>query len=73
VVTAKYHHAFAVVAFDPRIDTVTIHNPYDGNGGEGMPDGESDISSGGFFSISTEKFVENFKSMGVEQAALLTH
>ena len=72
VVTGKYHHAFAVVAFDPRTDTVTIHNPYDGNGGEGLPDGESDFSSGGFFSISTVKFVENFNDMGVEQAALTT-
>jgi len=70
VVTSKFHHAFAVVAFDPRTDTITIHNPYDGNGGEGMPSGESDLSSGGFFSISTEKFVENFNNMGVEQSAL---
>jgi hypothetical protein len=70
VVTDKYHHAYAVVAYDPRTDTVTIHNPYDGNGGEGMPDGQNGLSSAGFFSMSTEKFVENFKSMGVEQTAL---
>jgi hypothetical protein len=73
VVAAKFHHAFAVVAFDPRTDTITVHNPYDGNGGEGMPDGESGVSSAGFIAISTDKFVETFKSMGVEQAALLTH
>jgi hypothetical protein len=67
VVTAKYHHAFAVVAYDPRTDTVTIHNPYDGNGSEGLPNGDNPISSIGFVSLSTEQFVENFKGMGVEQ------
>jgi hypothetical protein len=73
VVTAKFHHAYAVVAYDPRTDTITIHNPYDGNGSEGMPDGQSVPSSGGYFSLSTEKFVMNFKNMGVEQLAASSH
>ena len=70
VVTAKFHHAFAVVAYEPQSDTVTIHNPYDGNGFEMLTNGELSLSSGGFLSVSSEKFVENFKSMSVEQTTL---
>ncbi len=66
VVASKYHHAYAVVAFDARTDTVTIHNPYDGNGYEGLPNGDHVVSSGGYFSIPTAEFIENFNGMGVE-------
>lgn len=67
VVASKFHHAFAVVAYDPRTDTVIIHNPYDGNGYEDMPSGESSVTHGGYLSMPTQKFVENFNDMGVEQ------
>ena len=68
VVTSKYHHAFAIVDFDPRTDTITIHNPYDANGYEPLPSGDLQLSSGGYFALSTQKFVDNFNNIGIELA-----
>ena len=66
VTTGAHHHAYVVAAYDPRTDTVTIHNPWDQNGPEVLTNGEFGVTFSGYTSMPTEKFVENFIAMEVE-------
>jgi hypothetical protein len=65
--TQKASHDFAVTGFDPASDLVTLHNPYDSGGFEGLPDGTKiERNPHGFFQISTAQFAEYFKYLRVE-------
>ena len=71
VATGKVSHAYAVVSYDGRTDTFTLHNPYDRAGKEKMLDGDAEPrDEKGFFTLTTVKFVENFNNVVIEETAL---
>jgi len=74
VTTGKAHHAYAVVAFDRSTDTFTLHNPFDHDGKEKLPDGDTETrDEKGFFKMTTVKFGENFNNVVIEQTAPAKH
>jgi hypothetical protein len=68
VTISSEHHAYAVVAYDPQSDLVTVHNPYDRGGVEKWIEGPKvERTSDGFFVLPTARLVASFKSLRFEQ------
>jgi hypothetical protein len=68
VTVSSEHHAYAVVAYDPQNDLVTVHNPYDRGGVEKWIEGPKvERTSDGFFVLPTARLVASFKSLRFEQ------
>jgi hypothetical protein len=68
VTASMSHHAYAITAYDPAADLVTIHNPYNNGGFETLPEGNKvRRSDDGFFTISTAQLASSFYYVRVEQ------
>jgi hypothetical protein len=68
VTASMSHHAYAITAYDPAADVVTIHNPYNSAGFETLPEGNKvRRTDDGFFTISTAQFAGSFYYLRVEQ------
>jgi hypothetical protein len=68
VTASMSHHAYAITAYDPAADLVTIHNPYNSGGFETLPEGSKvRRSDDGFFTISTAQLAGSFFYVRVEQ------
>jgi hypothetical protein len=68
VTASMSHHAYAITAYDPAADLVTIHNPYNSAGFETLPEGNKvRRTDDGFFTISTAQFASSFYYVRVEQ------
>lgn len=68
VTASMSHHAYAITAYDPAADLVTIHNPYNAGGFETLPEGNKvRRSDDGFFTISTAQLASSFYYVRVEQ------
>jgi hypothetical protein len=69
VTVSNSHHAYAIVAYDPRNDLVTVHNPYDRGGVETWIEGGDQVrrTEEGFFVVPTERLVGNFYSLRFEE------
>jgi hypothetical protein len=68
VTASMSHHAYAITAYDPAADLVTIHNPYNSAGFETLPEGNKvRRSDDGFFTISTAQFASSFYYLRVQQ------
>ena len=69
VTASMNHHAYAVTAYDPAADLVTIHNPYNTGGFETLPEGDkARRTDDGFFTISTAQLARAFYYVRIEQA-----
>jgi Calpain family cysteine protease len=67
VESQKAAHDYAVVAYDPAADTVTLHNPYDRGGFETWPDGGKGArTDDGFFTLPTAQWVSYFVNVRFE-------
>jgi hypothetical protein len=70
VTASMSHHAYAITAYDPAADLVTIHNPYNAAGFETLPEGNKvRRTDDGFFTISTAQFASSFYYVRVEQGS----
>jgi hypothetical protein len=69
VTTSNSHHAYAIVAYDPKNDLVTVHNPYDRGGFETWIEGDDKVrrTEEGFFVLPTERLVGNFYNVRFEE------
>jgi hypothetical protein len=68
VTASSSHHAYAVVAYDPDADLVTVHNPYGRGGFETWLDGgKVALTEEGFFVIPTARLVGSFSNIRFEQ------
>jgi hypothetical protein len=67
VMLGNSHHDYAIVAYEPASDLVTIHNPYNRGGSETYPDGTKvTFTDEGFFTLSTTQLVNYFNYMYFE-------
>jgi Calpain family cysteine protease len=67
VTLGNSHHDYAIVAYEPSSDLVTIHNPYDRGGAETYPDGvKVSYSDEGFFTLSVTQLVNYFNYLCFE-------
>jgi hypothetical protein len=63
------HHTYAIVAYDPASDLVTIHNPYNRGYFETYPDGvKVKVSDEGFFTLTTTQLIGYFNYLYFELA-----
>jgi hypothetical protein len=61
------NHDYAVIAYDPASDLVTLHNPYGRGGFETWPDGGKGARTDeGFFTLTTAQWVNYFAYMRFE-------
>jgi len=68
VTISSEHHAYAVVAYDPQSDLVTVHNPYDRGGVEKWIEGPKvERNSEGFFVLPTARLVAAFHYLRFEE------
>ena len=69
VTVSNSHHAYAIVAYDPKSDLVTVHNPYDRGGFETWIEGGDKVrrTEEGFFVLPTERLVGNFYNVRFEE------
>jgi hypothetical protein len=69
VTASNSHHAYAIVAYDPKNDLVTVHNPYDRGGFETWIEGGDKVrrTDEGFFVLPTERLVGNFYNVRFEE------
>jgi len=68
VTASMNHHAYAITAYNPAADLVTIHNPYNSGGFETLPEGNKvRRSDDGFFTLSMAQFAQSFYYLRVEQ------
>ncbi len=68
VTASMSHHAYAITAYDPATDLVTLHNPYNAGGFETLPEGSKvRRSDDGFFTISAAQLASAFYYVRVEQ------
>jgi hypothetical protein len=69
ITVSSEHHAYAVVAYDPQNDLVTVHNPYDRGGVEKWIDGPKvERTSEGFFVLPTARLVGAFHYLRFEES-----
>jgi len=67
VMLGNSHHDYAIVAYEPASDLVTIHNPYDRGGSETYPDGvKVAYTDEGFFTLSVTQLVDYFNYLYFE-------
>jgi hypothetical protein len=67
VMLGNSHHDYAIVAYQPSSDTVTIHNPYNRGGSETYPDGvKVTVNDEGFFTLSTVQLINYFNYLYFE-------
>jgi hypothetical protein len=68
VMLGNAHHDYSIVGFDPAVDQITIHNPYNRGGFEGFPDGSKAARAGGFFTVTTEQLAKYFHYVDFEKS-----
>jgi len=67
VMLGDSHHDYAIVAYEPASDLVTIHNPYNRGGSEAYPDGvKASRTDEGFFTLSVTQMVDYFNYLYFE-------
>ena len=68
VTASMNHHAYAITAYDPATDRVTIHNPYNSAGFETLSeDNKIRRTDDGFFTLTTAQFAGAFYYVRLEQ------
>jgi hypothetical protein len=60
VMLGNSHHVYAITAYDPAADLVTVHNPYNRGGNETLADGSKFQRTEGFFMVPAAELVNNF-------------
>jgi hypothetical protein len=70
VTLSNSHHTYAVVAYEPASDLVTVHNPYSRGYFESYPDGvKVKANDEGFFTLTTTQMVDYFNYLFFELGA----